>query len=216
MATNAENITLMMGRLGGRSSPPLRLIVLAELNKQIRELERGATRPWFMESRLDGNLTANQDYIAIPATFLDEIEEGTFRLYNTQCLKWIPLRKLDYDQLQYKSENCAAAFPEYYAMKGDRVYFGATPDAGYAYRWEAFVRSTPVIDNAVESSNPWLLEFFDLVSLITIDRVARLHIRSAEIIDAVRQPLADARDAFWRNVEARQQSNRDYQQQPED
>lgn len=213
MATNAENITLTMNRLGSRSSPTLRTQVLVEMNKTIRELERGPTKPWFMESRLEGVLIASQDYIDLPATFLQEVEEGVFRLYNPECEKWIPIAKKDYDQVQWKSENCDAEFPCMYALHGTRIYFGATPDLAYQYRWEAMVRSTAVVDNATESSNPWLVEFFDLVSLLTADKIARFHIRSQEIVRDLAQPLTQARDHFWRECEARQQVNRDYEQE---
>lgn len=213
MATNAENLTLAMLRLGSRSSTQLRAQLLLELNKTIRELERGPTRPWFMESRLEGSLTANQDYIALPATFLDELEEGVFRLYNTECEKWKPLYKKDYDQVQYKSENCDAAFPEYYALHGERMYFAATPDAAYNYRWEAYVRTDAVVDNASETTNKWLIEYYDLVTLMALDKVARLHIRASQVVADIAAPLAKAQDDFWRSVEARQQINRDYEQE---
>lgn len=213
MATNAQNIDLTMQRLGSRSSPTLRAWVIQEMNKAIRELERGPTKPWFMEGRLEGTLTANQDYLTIPATFLEEVEEGSFRILDSRCNKWKALIKLDYDQLQHKSENCDPALPCYYALRGNRVYFGATPDLAYAYRWEATVRTTPVADNTSESTNEWLVEFFDLVSLITADKVLRLHIKSFDIADSLAGLLNQARDDFWRACEARQQKNRDYEQE---
>lgn len=213
MATNAENITLTMQRLGSRSSPTLRTQVVIEMNKTIRELERGPTKPWFMESRLTGSLIANQDYIEQPAEFLQEVEEGVFRLYDPTSTQWKPLVKRDYDYIQRVSENCKPALPKAYALHGTRVYFGPTPDRAYQYRWEAMVRSSAVVDNAAESSNPWLVEFFDLVSLLTADKIARLHIRSQEIARDLAEPIAQARDHFWRECEARQQINRNYEQE---
>lgn len=217
MATNAANLDLMMSRLGGRASPVLRTLVLAELNKQIRECERSPTKPWFLEDRLDGSLTPDQDYIDIPATFLSEVEEGSFRLYEPNVAKWVPLRKVDYDQLDENViDSTNDTFPLQYAMRGSKIFFNVTPDAAYDYRWECNVRTTAVSDNATESTNPWLVEFFDYISLVTLDKIARLHIRSAELIENLREPLTQARDSYWREVEARQQTNRDYGQEPED
>jgi len=213
MATNSENIDLMMRRLGSRSSPTVRTQVVIELNKTIRELERGPTKPWFMETRLEGELTAEQDYIALPASFLQEVEEGAFRILIPDYGKWLALEKKDYDQIRYRSENWDPQCPTAYALYGKRIYFSPTPDLAYAYRWEVLARTEAVVDNTAETTNDWLLEFYDLVSLITIDKVARFHIRATDIARDIAQPLDQARDHFWRECEARQQINRDYEQE---
>jgi hypothetical protein len=216
MATNAEHLNLAMQRLGSRSSPTLRAWMLQEMNRAIMELERGATKPWFMEGRLEGTVTANQDYMEIPATFLEEVERGNFRMYNTACLKWVPLVKKDYDWIQNKSENCEAAFPCYYALRGTRIYFAAKPDAAYEYRWEAMIRAGTFADTSIEATNPWLMEFPDLISLIAADKVLRLHVKAFDMADALKPALDQARDSFWREVEHRQEVNRDYGQEPEE
>lgn len=215
MATNAENIALTMQRLGSRSSPTLRAQILAEMNKAIRELERGPTKPWFMESRLTGVLVVGQDYIEQPATFLGEHEEGSLRLrdISTTPSKWGALTKEDYDAIQYKAENCDPGKPCAYALMGTRVYFDREADLAYPYRWEAMVRTTLIVDNTVESTNPWLTEFFDLISLSAAMKVARLHIKSAELAAELRPELDQARDSFWRECESRQQVNRNYEQE---
>lgn len=213
MTTNAENITLMMLRLGSRSSPTLRGQLVLELNKTIRELERGATKPWFMEDRLDGTLVAGQDWAPMPDTFLEEVEEGHLRIQNNITKKWCQLVKLDYDRMQHQSENCDPAVPVAYAMRGEKLFFAPAPVFAYPYRWEAFVRTPPVPDDTAETTNKWLLEFFDYTSLTTLNKVARLHIRAQEIMRDIAQPLKEAADAYWRACEARQQANRNYEQE---
>lgn len=209
MATNAEVITNMMDRLGSRSALVLRGKVLYELNEKIRQYDSAALLPWFNESRITGNFVAAQDYIAVPSNFVREVEEGEFKVKTLDGV-WKKIFKVSLEKLEAETENAIPAFPEGYAIYGDRFYFGPIPDAAYEYKFPVYIRTNVILDNNSAVTNPWLLEFYNLMTFETLDIVARVHVQSDELANKFRQPLAEARDSFVRTVEARKHANMDY------
>lgn len=207
--TNAEMLSLMMGRLGSRTAPALRANVLKELNEKIKELEVGPIKPWFMEDLASGSTVAGQNYINLPTDFLQEVDEGRVRLQNLEGV-WFPLGKGTMEQLEDEFLNDEAAFPQGYALQGTRMYLGPAPDDVYAYRFQYFKKSTTILDNNTEVSNPWLVEFFNFTTLAALSTVARLHVQSMDIVTKLDAELKTAFDGFWRAVEARKHTNMDY------
>jgi hypothetical protein len=207
--TNKELIDLMMARLGGRTAPALRSRLVIELNEKIRQLETGSILPWFMEDKFVGDTVANQDYVDLPADFVREVEEGRFKIKNTEN-KWGRLIKASYEDLEDETENYDAALPEGYALFGDKIYFGPVPDLAYSFKLPYFKRTGEVIDNTSAVTNSWLLEFHHYVTLATLKVVASMHIQSAEIMQKIDPELQTAYDIFWRTIEARKHTNMEY------
>lgn len=206
---NAEFITNIMQRLGNRRSPELRANVVIELNEKIRQLDQGLSPPWFLETYSTGTTTAGVNYVNVPDGFVREVEEGRFKVQNSEG-QWIPLFKMQIERLEDETENATSAFPEGYALFGSRFYLGPTPDAVYAYKIPCIIRTSPIVDNTQEATNPWILNFFNYISLETVDIVARTHIQSSEIPGKIADQLSQARVDFWRIVEARKHVNMDY------
>jgi hypothetical protein len=209
---NSRMFDLIMARLGGRRDAGLRALCVEEMNEKIKQLEDGAVKPWFMEDLLTDTMTIDQNYIVLPENFKQEVEEGRFRIQVDG--KWKRCsRKVDYDTLRDHTENCASAMPEGYALFGNRIYVGPAPNLAYPWRLEAYVSSTPVVDDAQEITNPWAKHYFNLITLATIEVIAQFHIQSAAIMAKTEGPLKAAYDTFWRSVEARQHVNLDYEQE---
>jgi len=206
---NSEVLDLMMKRLGDRKAQVLRAQVLIELNKKISQLEQGSTLPWFLEDRWNGQMVANQDYVDLPADFLREFEEGRFKVLNNEG-KWSPLTRVSLEQLEEETDGVDPQLPAGYAFFGEKVYFGPVPDKAYQFKLPIYRRSNQILDDSNEVTNKWLLNFFNYVTLEVLHIVATLHTRDFTLATNINSELLSARDTYWRAVEARMHTNRDY------
>jgi len=209
---NTEVLNNMMKRLGNRTAPTLRATVLLELNQKIRQLEQGATIPWFLEDRWDDVCVSAQDFLPLPADFLREVEEGQFRVQNINAspVAWANVVKSSYEKVDEAGSSVDPALPLVYALFGVKVYFAPTPDVAYPIRLPYYKRTAEITDTNDVVSNLWLTEFYNFVTLSTLDIVAATHIRDAKLRADILPELQVAADDFWRSVEARQHVNRDY------
>lgn len=211
--TNAQAFDLMMARLAGRTATATRALVVLELNEKIRQLERGPVKPWFLETFVQATMVANQNYIDLPADFLEEDDEGAFRIRNLDATPaWSDPnpQKVPFEQLEVVADTEDAAIPEGYSVFSGRIYFAPVPDQAYTYKLKYFIRTPAVVDNTDPVTNPWLLEFFNFVSLATCHIVALTHLQSAEIAAKLQPELQDAYNQFWRAVESRKHANMQY------
>jgi hypothetical protein len=96
--TNAEVITLIMRRLGGRRATELRTLVVQEFNAKVKELEVAPVLPFFCEDEYTVNLAAGAGYFQLPNDFSREVEEAPLRLTSPEGHVQFP-RKVRYDQL---------------------------------------------------------------------------------------------------------------------
>jgi hypothetical protein len=210
--TNAQALDLIMKRLGGRSSTTLRATLLLELNNKIAELERGPVKPWFLETEQTQATTpfvVNQNYIALPADFLLEIEDADFRVQDSNG-KYNPLVKTSYRRLLQETENVDAGLVEGYALFGNRIYLGPKPDIAYSYKFPYLAKSAAIADDSNAITNSWLLEFFNYITLEAAYVMASEHVQSADLMQKLAGPLQAARRAFVQEVEARIHTNRTY------
>lgn len=207
--TNAEVLNLIMARFGGRTAPALRAQVLKELNEKIRQLETASVLPHWIEDRWEEVTVGSQDYLALPASFSREVEEGRVKVKNSEG-KWYRLAKVDYETLEDETENFDPALPEGYALFGTRMYFGPTPDKAYDIKVPYYKHTDPIQDNSAEVTNPWLIYAFNYTTLATAQIVATLHIQSAEMVQKIAPELKTAFDIYWRAVEARKHTNMEY------
>jgi len=206
--TNAEVLTLLMGRLV-RTAPTLRALVLLELNEKIRQLERSPSKPWFLEKEVVGVFTIGVAYIDLPADFLEEVEEGAFRVQGVIAGMGDP-PEVDIDDLHSETDNTAPGMPEGYALFAERIYVGPLPDAAYGYKLKYFGRTDPILDDDLPVTNKWLLEFFNFTTLSVLMIVARTHLQSMEMATKLEPELQLAQGEFWRAVEARKHASRTY------
>lgn len=207
--TNAQMLDLIMKRFGGRSSTTLRAQTLTELNEQIKQKEQGDVCPWFLKDVWTPSTTANIEYIELPADYIRDDDDANPEIRHPDT-GWDKLTKVGYNRLRAETANALAQIPEGFSIYGERAYFGPTPDAVYSFRLPYFKRTTPVVDNTSEITNKWLINFFNFITLETVDLVARLHIRDYQLVNTIQSELDQARSQFVRAVEAREHAGQTY------
>jgi hypothetical protein len=207
--TNAEMLNLIMGRFGGRSSTTLRATALKELNEKIRQLEQADICPWFMKDVWTPNTQANVESLDLPSDYIrdDDDAEPEIRDPNKG---WVEIHKVPYNRLRQETANALAQLPRGFSTYGEKIYFGPLPDAAYNFRLPYFKRTGSVVDNSSEISNKWLVNFFNLITLETVNIVAKLHIRDQQVVASVASELDIARLQFKRAVEAREHAGQEY------
>lgn len=202
-----------MKRLGNRTAPPLRLTVLGELNEKIKQLELGATLPWFLQDVWLGVTVANQDWIDLPTDYLREDDEGISEIQDTTVspAQWRSnFPKVSYNLLRKNTANTLAQLPQAYAVFGEKAYFGPTPNGVYNVRIPYNKRTTPIVDSSDVVTNKWLLNFLNVVTLHTISIVAATHTRDMNLVKSIGPELGLANDLMQRAIEARIHAGRDY------
>jgi len=209
---NKEVLDLIMKRLGNRTSTTLRATALIELNEKIRQLELGETLPWFLQDIWQGQTVANQDYLDVVSDYLREDDEGVAEILDASVSPavWAKFTKDSYGKLREKSANATATVPALFAVHGEKVYFGPVPDKVYSFRIPYYKRTTSISDNTATVTNKWLTNFFNFVTLDTIDLIARTHTRDQNVVISIRDELSEARRMFEVAVEARIHAGREY------
>ena len=205
---NSQILDRIMQRLT-RTAPTTRAIVLLELNEKIRELERGPVKPWFMEKSVSGVLTSLQNTLALPSDFLEEYEEGAFRIQDLQGAWSAPI-KVPIERLEHETDALDPALPEGYSLFGEVFYLGPAPASAYPYKLKYYGRTTAIVDDGATTTNQWALEFFNYLTLVVAHLVANTHLQSMEIVTKIEPELAIAHSHFWRAVESRKHANADY------
>lgn len=206
--TNAEMFDLIMKRLGNRTSPTLRATVVQEINEKIRFLDQADEPAWFQEEIWTPSTVANQGYLDLPADYIRDNDEGEPEIYNGTVYDRIV--KVGYNLLRKQTANATPAIPEGFALYGEKVYFGPTPDAVYLFRLPYFKRTEVVADNSSAISNKWAVNFFNFLTLSTIDIVARTHTRDMKVVQSISQELQVAADKMYKAIEARVHAGREY------
>ncbi len=159
--TNAEMFDLIMKRLGNRTAPTLRATVVTELNEKIRFLDQADEPAWFQEEVWTVNTTANEPTLALPSDYIRDNDEGEPEIHNGTS--WDGIVKVGYNLLRQRTANAQAAVPEGFALYGEKVYFGPTPDSTYGFRLPYFKRTEAVADNNSAITNKWALNFFNFL-----------------------------------------------------
>lgn len=205
---NSTAINWIMRLLAGRTAEQTRLDVVFQLNEKIRELEIGPVKPHFLEKVGTGVFVVDQDYIDLPADFIEEYEEDAFRFQDAEAA-WYTPKKAIIEHLRAEYDGVDSAAPEAYAVYGDRMYLGATPDYAYTYRLLYYGHTDPVVDDDQPITNQWLLRFFNYTTLEVALHIAATILQSAEIVAKLAPVHKQAFDRFWRSVESRKIANMD-------
>lgn len=210
--TNKEMLDLIMKRLGNRTTIGLRATVLIELNEKIRQLEQSETLPWFLESVWETQALQNLETIDLPEDYLRDDDDGVPEIRDVSITppQWTKIGKLSYSQLRVKTANALYQIPKYFAVYGDKVYFGPFPDTDYDFRLPYFKRTEPVVEDTSPISNKWLKNFFNFMTLDTIDAVARTHTRDKELVASISADLNVAHALMTTAIEARIHAGREY------
>lgn len=175
--TGAEFLTLLMGRLGGRTSSTTRATALLEAKlAQQTELEQGAFLPWFLINRsLTGIFSVGVRELATPTGFIRELDEEDSILVTGQDGKEYELIKKPYDELRnWHGLDATADEPENYSLSGDKFLIFPLPNLALATRYRCYAGDTVVNDDGVETQ--WLKYASDLLLAHTGYNVATKHL----------------------------------------
>jgi hypothetical protein len=175
---------------------------------QATQLEGAPFLPWFTEV-VDTTLSisANVETVALPSTFIREVDGAGVFYRDPTTSKWINLPKEDYDNLIEKLDETSTV-PEGYAVVNQTMYFRPVPTQGLTLRLTYNQRlSDPLVDSA---ENGWMTWAPDLL-IGTVGFV----ISSSYLQDDTQAKVFDLmrKEAIARlNImhEARTHANRDY------
>lgn len=175
--TGAEFLTLLMGRLGGRTSATTRATALLEAKLvQQTELEEGAFLPWFLINRsLTGTLSVGARELAVPTGFIRELDEEDAVLVTNPDGKEVNLVKKPYNELRnWHGLDATADVPENYSLSGDKFLIFPLPNLVLATRYRVYAGVTVVNDDAVETL--WTKHAADLLLAYTGYNMATKHL----------------------------------------
>lgn len=177
MATNTENIDLMMSRLGQRRSERVRADAIAELNAAIVDKERQPFIPWFLAGTEQVAVSTGETFKLISNNYLREVED-TQPYY---MLDGRPKRLLKVTVEELDLYNGSATAPEVYTIIGNEFHFRPMADEPRTIFVRCYTRSAdPIVDNDQETSNPWLINAFEYITSAALKKVAGLHIKDQE------------------------------------
>lgn len=135
-------------------------------------LESAPTKPWFLVTDYAPLVTvANQEYVALPDDFLQEVEESHlwYRASDWPTTKDTKLVKDDYDDLKELHKDIEPGTPEAYAIMGYRYYFFPLPDDVYSIIGRYYGKATALTTNV---ENGWLKEAPYLILGATLKMIA--------------------------------------------
>lgn len=198
-------VTLLANRLQ-RSDLTSRIITEMQFVQE-NKLEGAEFLPWFL---LSENLTevtvANEERVAVPATFLREYEAGALWVYDTASVKWLELKKDDYDFLANKFPT-EVQIPRYYSLDNNYFRLKPVPDIVYTLRIKCYLRdsilSTNIENNWLKNASDWLIAEVGAI-------MAGQHLRNKKLSEEFKAEATKAKTRVYVTHEARMHANRDY------
>lgn len=186
--TRDEAVALIQEQLGFRTTLSSNIITHLQLAQTT--LEAGPTKPWFLISEDSfADTTAEEQRIAIPTTFLQEVEEAVLRYVPDDAeliSDEIDLIKDDYDVLRKNYADSESGEPEAYCLLDGYFRLFPVPDDVYRLRMIYYKQDT-VLSTNVE--NNWL----KYVPLLLIGKAGR------QIATALRDITAATVFQNWEN-----------------
>jgi len=150
MATNAELITSILFHVGRRMAYRAEALAMAKSWVNMREL--GNFLPWFLETESSGLVTvAEQDWIALPADFLREYDEGIMLITDADGAEQKLVKTPSLDRL-FSEEDDDSGFPKGYYLFRNRIYLRPIPDSIFSVRFFYHGKSTVLDDSNTEAT----------------------------------------------------------------
>lgn len=205
---NAKSaLDVLMSRLGGRTSPELRISCALEMQLQQEKLESAETLPYFLKSETASNHTAVGDRrLGKPSDFLRESDEDEL-IYIQDDGTEIMLDKGDYDDLLVKYSGQGS--PKAYALRGNYIMFFPTPDAEYAVKFSSYYARQDRIQDSDAFENAWLKNAADLLISMTGLIIAGQYLKDPELVPVFAKAEAEAKVRLFHLQVAYEEANRE-------
>lgn len=202
-------LDITMSRLGGRTSPSLRSIVLAEMQMvQTELLDRLAFKPWFLLSE-DSTVSCvvGEQRLPLPLDFLQESEEGAL-WYTFNGIPKYPERR-DWDVLAKGfADGLGNGPPEYYALGGKYYFLFPAPDIAYTFHLRYYQAPEPPTDTT--ATNAWLTHVPKLLIAATVQAVAAGHLQNFDLATAAGTEVVAVAKQLELATEERLHTSREY------
>ena len=209
MPSGQDALNAMMRRLGRRTEAQLRTDCLDELNALIDEIENGPFFPFFLEAEDTSLVTvASVRTVALPTDFGLEIEESAFRIKNADGDFKYP-NKMSKEEIDGKYLNADPDFPTAYAIFGNDIYLGPTPDVVYTMALPYYKTTGALADDATDDPL-WLKHAFNWVCNEAGSSVADLVMQNQKLADRLMLRAVKAKKALWKQHNAREHINKKY------
>lgn len=202
-------IALMGKRLGNRTDLDASILLeMVMVQEQILE-GNGALLPWFLDTPLEQDLTlvAGTESIALPITFLAEIEEQKVWKYDASANPaYTNIPKGNYSVL--KAKYPTPGVPRGYTLTEGYMLIQPVPDVNYALKWRYKARATSLSTGNIENS--WLKWASDWMFAEVGAIMAGRYLHNAKLEQQFQDDRALARSRVLIMHEARLHNNRTY------
>ena len=198
--------------LGFRSD--LATPIVEELQDAQRKFEQGIILPsggtyfpWFLTTEISSIYTTiNEERVAIPDDFIQEVEEDALWYYNSvNDPAWILLNKDDLDFL--RNSDLGTGAPQSYALDASYFRIFPTPDAAYQMKMMYIGKDATLDDDTTE--NKWLKNAPELL-MGEAGMVIAAAARDKDAIAIFQQMRTEAVNRLFIQTEARKHENRTY------
>lgn len=203
-------LTLMMQRLGNRTSATLRAVCLQETElAQGAILERlGGTTPWFLQTEAAVDYVVGVEAIALPTNFLAFNEESGMLLISDPATSTErQLTRRGYVSMQMRFREVTVGMPREFDIVGTNILVRPLPDSNYSGRLVYMGSDAAPTDAAAE--NLWLKYCPDLLMSVAGERVASLHLQNAQLSSAFSAGIQRGLDGLLRRQTAMEIQIRD-------
>lgn len=204
-------VSLIASRMGQRTDLNDAIILEMGLVITTKLEENAVITPWFLltESATSA-LTIDEERLAVPDDFIVEDEENPIFVLDTESNKYLPLKKIGYDEMVWKYKDSENTIPSVYAITGLYFTLRPLPNAAYAVKLRYYGKD-PVLVSDGNVENRWLKYAPDLVIAATCAAVARGQIHDVPLAESFNGEIAGAWTRLKILNEARQHANRRYE-----
>lgn len=198
-------VKVLAWRLGNRKDMEERIIAEMDLAQELT-LEQHTWRPWFLAKDLEGvSLAAGESSFALPADFLDEVEDAVLWLVEPETGGYIECHKEGVEDLRRFIPTTGR--PYAYAVDKGFVKLSQAVPAALNVSWQYMAKD--VLMSAANVETLWLKHAPDLVLAVIGAEIAGKHLQNPNLARAFQADVGQA----WQRLQALDTAKREINQQ---
>ena len=198
-------VKVLAWRLGNRKDMEERIIAEMDLAQELT-LEQHTWRPWFLAKDLEGvSLAAGESNFALPADFLDEVEDAVLWLVEPETGGYIECHKEGVEDLRRFIPTTDR--PYAYAVDKGFVKLSQAVPAALNVSWQYMAKD--VLMSAANVETLWLKHAPDLVLAVIGAEIAGKHLQNPTLAGAFQSDMGQA----WQRLQALDTAKKELNQQ---
>lgn len=198
-------VKVLAWRLGNRKDMEERIIAEMDLAQELT-LEQHTWRPWFLAKDLEGvSLPAGESSFALPADFLDEVEDAVLWLVEPETGGYVECQKESVEDLRRFIPTTDR--PYAYAVDKGFVKLSQAVPAALNVSWQYMAKD--VLMSAANVETLWLKHAPDLVLAVLGAEIAGKHLQNPNLAGAFQADMGQA----WQRLQALDTAKREINQQ---